>query len=118
MDVLQPKPVVRSAVEPVDVLIITAAAGEDDAVRAVDEGGLGEWDQTPGPSGFGFAVWRRWYQASDGSGRLSVALCRAYEMGSESTGNAAARLVDAYQPRCLAMCGVCAETRRRHKWAT
>jgi len=108
MDLLQPKPVVRPAVEPVDVLIVTAAAGEDDAVRAVDEGGLEEWEETPGPSGFGFAVWRRWYQAADGSGRLSVALCRAYEMGGESTGNAAARLVDAYQPRCLAMCGVCA----------
>jgi nucleoside phosphorylase/tetratricopeptide (TPR) repeat protein len=90
------------------VLIVTAAEGEDDAVRALDEGGLGVWEETPGPPGFGFAVWRRWYQTADGTGRLSVALCRAYEMGGESTANAAARLVDAYQPRCLAMCGVCA----------
>ena len=108
MDLAKPKPAFSSAVEPIDVLIIAAAAGEDDAVRAVDEGGLGEWEETPGPPGFGFAVWRRWYQAADGGGRLSVALCRAYELGGESTGNAAARLVDAYQPRCLAMCGVCA----------
>jgi hypothetical protein len=48
MDVHQPKPVFRSAVEPVDVLIITAAAGEDDAVRAVDEGGLGAWEERRG----------------------------------------------------------------------
>ena len=103
----QPSDPLLSAVQPLDVLIITAAAGEDDAVRMVDEGAFGAWEQTPGPPGFGFTVWRRSYQAVDG-GQLTVALCRAYEAGGEAAGNAAARLVDAYRPRCLAMCGVCA----------
>jgi len=56
MDLLQPQPVVRPAIEPVDVLIVTAVVGEDDALRAVDEGGLGEWEETTGPPGFGFGV--------------------------------------------------------------
>jgi hypothetical protein len=103
----QPTNPLLSTVQPLDVLIITAAAGEDDAMRMVDEGALGAWEQTPGPPGFGLTVWRRSYQAV-GGGRLTVALCRAYEAGGEGAGNAAARLVDAYRPRCLAMCGVCA----------
>ncbi|MCH8044837.1 MAG: tetratricopeptide repeat protein [Planctomycetes bacterium] len=93
--------------EPVDVLIITAAEDEDDAVRLVEDGAAGDWEETPGPPKYGFAVWRNRYQAADG-GHLSVALTRAYEMGAEGAGNAAARLVDFYKPRCLAMCGVCA----------
>jgi tetratricopeptide (TPR) repeat protein/nucleoside phosphorylase len=103
----QPTNPLLSSVQPLDVLIITAATGEDDAARMVDEGALGAWEQTPGPPGFGLTVWRRSYQAV-GGGRLTVALCRAYEAGGEGTGNAAGRLVDAYRPRCLAMCGVCA----------
>lgn len=94
-------------VEPVDLLIITAADAEDDAVREVREAALGEWRETPGPPGYGFAVWRNEYRAAAG-GRISVALTRAVQMGGEGAGNAAARLVDAYKPRCLAMCGVCA----------
>ena len=38
--------------KPVDVLIITAALGEDDAVREVEDGGLGPWEETPGPEGY------------------------------------------------------------------
>jgi hypothetical protein len=37
-------------------LILTAADGEDDAVRQVDEGAVGAWLQTPGPEGFGFML--------------------------------------------------------------
>ena len=95
------------SVEPVDILIVTAADSEDDAVRLVEDGAVSPWEETPGPSGYGFTVWRSRYLATN-DGQLTVALTRAYEMGGEGASNAAARLVDAYKPRCLAMCGVCA----------
>ena len=92
---------------PVDVLIITAADAEDKAVRLVEDGALGEWQETPGPPDYGFAVWKNRYRAADG-GALTIALSRTVEMGGDAAAHAAARLVDAYKPRCLAMCGVCA----------
>ncbi len=91
----------------VDVLIVTAADGEDTAVKAVDEGALGPWEETNGPEGYGFKVWFRQYET--GSGRpLRVAMTRASDMGTDAAVNAAGRLTDAYKPQCLAMCGVCA----------
>ncbi len=90
-----------------DVLIVTAADGEDTAVRAVDEGALGPWEQTDGPEGYGFKVWLCQYDTTSGH-PLRVGLTRAFDMGADAAGNAAARLTDAYRPRCLAMCGVCA----------
>lgn len=44
--------------ERIDVLIVTAALGEDDAVRGVHEGAIGPWRETDGPPGYGFKVWR------------------------------------------------------------
>jgi hypothetical protein len=43
-------------IEPVDVLIITAAEAGDDAVRLVEEGALDSWKETPGPPSYGFTV--------------------------------------------------------------
>ncbi|MEW6529660.1 MAG: tetratricopeptide repeat protein [Thermodesulfobacteriota bacterium] len=100
--------------KPVHVLIVTAARGEDKAVREVDEGGLGEWEKAKGPKGYPFKVWVRDYETHDGR-LMRVAVTRAYEMGASATGNAAARLVDFYKPQCLAMCGVCAGNPERTK---
>jgi nucleoside phosphorylase len=90
-----------------DVLIITAADGEDDAVRAVDDGAVGPWEEIPDLDDFGFTVWRCSFAARDGRS-LRVALTKAVQMGTEASGHAAARLIDRLRPRCLAMCGVCA----------
>ncbi|MBM4328088.1 MAG: hypothetical protein FJ118_13110, partial [Deltaproteobacteria bacterium] len=92
--------------KPVHVLIVTAARGEDEAVREVEDGGLGEWKETDDPEEYGFKIWFRDYETQRGSRR--VALTSALEMGPGPAGNAAARLVDLYKPQCLAMCGVCA----------
>jgi len=91
----------------VDILLITAAEGEDDAVRGVDDGALGSWTKIPGPDGYGFDIWGRQYQTPDG-GTIHIALTRPFQTGVEASGNAAGRLVDFFKPRCLAMCGVCA----------
>ena len=99
--------------KPVHVLIVTATRGEDDAVRAVDDGGLGVWkEETEGPEKYPFDIWLRDYQIQDG-GTMRVALTRAYKKGVEATADAAARLVDFYKPQCLAMCGVCAGNPKR-----
>ncbi|MGD8450188.1 MAG: tetratricopeptide repeat protein [Phycisphaerae bacterium] len=91
----------------VDILLITAAEGEDDAVREVDAGGLGQWTETPGPDGYGFKIWVRDYRTATGR-PLRIALTRAFQMGAAASGNAAGRLTDFFKPQCLAMCGVCA----------
>jgi nucleoside phosphorylase len=39
---------------------------------------------------------------------LRLALVRAFAMGVEAAGHAAATLTQYFRPRCLAMCGVCA----------
>jgi nucleoside phosphorylase len=93
--------------KPVDVLIITAALGEDDAVREVEDGGLGPWEEAPGPEGYGFKVWFGEFQTDSGK-PMRIALTRAYQMGTDSAVSAASLLTKAYSPRCLAMCGVCA----------
>jgi len=38
------------------VLIVTAAPGEDEAVRDIASGMLTPWRETDGPDGFGFKV--------------------------------------------------------------
>lgn len=91
----------------VDVLLITAAEGEDDATRLVDTGARGPWTKIPGPDGYGFPIWRREYDTPNGQ-PLTIALTRAFQMGVEASGNAAAQLTAFFHPRCLAMCGVCA----------
>ncbi|WP_224240306.1 tetratricopeptide repeat protein [Hyalangium gracile] len=91
----------------VDVLIVTALLLEYDAVLEVDSGALpgSSWQREVAPTGLEVAF--RTFQAEDG-GTLRVAVTRALEMGGVATAAAAAPLVHAYAPRCLAMCGVCA----------
>ena len=91
----------------VDVLIVTAIKLEYDAVLDVHTGATpgSIWRRERGPTGLEVAF--RTFQAADG-GTLRVAVTRALEMGGVATAAAAAPLVHAYAPRCLAMCGVCA----------
>jgi tetratricopeptide (TPR) repeat protein/nucleoside phosphorylase len=88
----------------VDVLILTAAEGEDDGVLAVREGRLGDWQKG---ERFGYPVWFADFR-STGGGVLRVALARPVEMGGEHTATTASPLVQDLKPQCLAMCGVCA----------
>jgi nucleoside phosphorylase len=89
--------------ERVDLLIITAAEGEDDGVLAVDEGRLGAWQKG---ERFGYPVWFANFHSLSGS-VLRVALARPVDMGGEHTAATASPLVNELKPQCLAMCGVC-----------
>ncbi|MFN7769343.1 MAG: hypothetical protein ACK5UC_19255, partial [Planctomycetaceae bacterium] len=99
-------PSINTLLDPVDILILTAADGEDDAVRAVNEGAVNDWTDSPSID-HAFPVWRRTYRADSGK-ILKVALSRSGQMGGDAAGSAAAGLVKLLKPRCLAMCGVCA----------
>lgn len=91
----------------VDVLIVTAVKEEYDAVLAVHTGARAgsAWEERPGPTGLAVAF--RTFITEDG-GELRIAATRALEMGGVAAANAAVPLVTEYQPRCIAMCGVCA----------
>ncbi len=88
-----------------DVVIITAAEGEDDAVRAVRDGALTEWTNESGPGGF--SVHSGVFSSSSGD-PLNFVLARAHEQRAEAAATMATALLEKYSPRCLAMCGVCA----------
>ncbi len=92
------------------MLIVTAIKLEYDAVLAVSTGALAgsEWEERPGPTKLKVAF--RTFHAR-GGGTLRVAVTRALRMGGEHAVNAAAPLIDAYDVRCVAMCGVCAGRR-------
>lgn len=102
----------RGAPERADVVILTALKEEYDAVLQVDTGAVpgSAWERRPGPSGTEVAF--RAFGSVDGS-VLHVAVTRAMEMGTVSAVSAVAPLVDAYAPRCLAICGVCAGRKGR-----
>jgi nucleoside phosphorylase len=94
----------------VDVLIVTAVKEEYDAALWVDTGAWpgSAWEKRPGPTRLEVAF--RTFRARDGS-PVRVAVTRALEMGGVATTNATVPLLSAYQPRCVAMCGVCAGRR-------
>jgi hypothetical protein len=95
-----------SPTDSVNVLIITALKEEYDEARKVDAGGLGNWETDRAG---GFEVAFRSYATNDAP--LRVALTWATRMRMTATAEAAARLIDKLDPRCLAMCGVCAGRR-------
>jgi nucleoside phosphorylase len=90
----------------VDVVVVTAAEGEDVALRGVDEGAVSAWEEIPRTAAFPFPVWLRTYRSSKGT--IRVLLTKALEMGVEASMLAATKLVTLCKPRCIAMCGVCA----------
>jgi tetratricopeptide (TPR) repeat protein len=86
----------------VDVLIVTTAKGDDEAVRAVDQGARGGWEATPKFAGLEWTVWTRTY-ASLRDEPLRVLLAPAPATGFD----ALSQLLDFCQPQCLALCGAC-----------
>ena len=89
---------------PVDGLILTAADGEDDAVRSV---GDQPWRIAKGPFSPPLTVWRADLPAAGGR-VLRLALSKSFQMGTDSAGTLAGMLGEHLRPKCLAMCGVCA----------
>ncbi len=93
----------------IDVVVITALKEEFDAVRAVSAGALGDWTRQHDSSGFPYDV--RQYACEPSDQPLQIALAQAVDMGSLAASQVAARLVKDLDPRCLAMCGICAGRR-------
>lgn len=95
----------------IDVLIITALHEEYVQVREVSAGASAgsEWETRPGPLGHEVAF--RSFASEHPGQRLEVAVTWAAGMGGVATASEAERLIAAYAPRCLAMCGVCAGRR-------
>lgn len=101
----------------IDVLVLTAADGEDVALRAVEDGAIGAWQEGELDTRDGDRAARRadpsWryglrdFARSDG-GTLRVAHVHARSMGETTAALVAMRFVVGLKPRLLAMCGVCA----------
>jgi WD40 repeat protein/nucleoside phosphorylase len=95
----------------IDVLIVTALQDELDAVRELRLDGQGRagWRQATDRNGLPY-YWRD-VSTTDSKEPLRVALALADDMGGTATATRAMALVDELNPRCLAMCGICAGRR-------
>jgi len=94
----------------VDVLVVTAAKGEDTAVRSVRSGLVGLWTEVEAdnkPNGFPFPLWRSRFEYSTKS-TIEVILARAPDQREHAASGIAAPLISHFNPYCIAMCGVCA----------
>jgi nucleoside phosphorylase len=91
----------------VDVVIMTAIALEYREALRVGAGALAgsQWEERRGPNELPVAF--RAFSGKEGR-PLRVALALAGDMGAVAATNALLPLVMAYEPRCVAMCGVCA----------
>lgn len=89
------------------MVILTAIRLEFDAVLKVDAGAVpaSAWEPVPGPSGLPVAF--RPFVVERGR-PLVVAVAVAPDMGATAAVNTLLPLVERLQPRCIAMCGVCA----------
>ncbi|MCB1034969.1 MAG: hypothetical protein KDD47_14170 [Acidobacteria bacterium] len=94
----------------VDVLIITALQDELNALKGIDLGAKegSTWEEKEDRRGFPY--WRRTFLHEDGQ-PLEVVVARPVDMGGAFATNLATRLVGELEPRCLAMCGICAGRR-------
>jgi len=90
-----------------DIVIITAADDEDSAVRDVREGIVGSWERVREYDAPLNLSWHATYQSTAG-GVLKCLLVRAPAQGGDSTASTAQSIIERFQPRVLAMCGVCA----------
>jgi tetratricopeptide (TPR) repeat protein/nucleoside phosphorylase len=89
------------------VVIVTATTLEYQAAKQVEAGAWegSRWEEEPGPNGLPVAF--RTFRGKEGK-PLRVAVAQAGGMAGVATVNALLPLVEKYQPRCVAMCGVCA----------
>lgn len=86
----------------IDVLIICALKDELDALLEVRAGVVNGWSRHDGDPEFWTATLR------GATGPLSIAAARATAMGGIVAAELATNLTKQLEPRCLAMCGVCA----------
>lgn len=93
-----------------DVVILTAIRQEFDAVLDVEAGAApgSAWELGVGPTGLPVA---HSLFMSEGGAPLRVTAAVSPEMGATAAVNTLLPLVDGLQPRCVAMCGVCAGRR-------
>lgn len=90
----------------VDVLLLTAADGEDVAVRSVNTGALDEWQDAEGPPRYPYKGKLRTFERP--LRPLRVLHVHAPQMGTPIAIDIASTFAQHFQPMCLAMCGVCA----------
>jgi len=87
----------------IDVLVVTAADGEDQAVRKI----FGEgWERIAPIPPINF-FWHKITLISKKGRYFTVALVRS-DMGTDSAGPIAQKMVDTLRPNFIAMCGICA----------
>jgi len=89
--------------EKIDILIITAADGEDTAVRKIFGG---NWERIS-PSPLLKIYWHKITLTSKKDRRFTIALVRA-DMGTDNAGPITQKMVDHLRPNFIAMCGICA----------
>lgn len=90
------------------MLIVTAIQLEYDAVLKVETGALpGSWEPHRDNNGLPFAV-RNFSSIRPEDRPLRVAVTCAADMGDVAVSNVVLPLLEQLDPRCLAMCGVCA----------
>lgn len=86
----------------IDVLVLAALKEELDAILEVKDGVLEAWARVEGDPPLHTVV-------LDGAhGPIRVVAVRQTKMAGVTTASLASRLIERLQPRCLAMCGVCA----------
>lgn len=93
-----------------DVLVITAAAGEDEAVRAVSKRAApAGWTKcNDKPPNFLYPLWECVFERVSGRRPMRVILARTPDQRGVATAGIAGPLISHFQPSCVAMCGVCA----------
>ncbi len=93
-----------------DVVILTALALEYQAALQLEAGAWegSQWEEEQGFEGLPVAF--RTFKGKGGR-PLRVVLAQAGDMGAVPATQALVTLVQAYRPRCVAMCGVCAGRR-------
>ncbi|MEX1369209.1 MAG: hypothetical protein AB1Z98_39135, partial [Nannocystaceae bacterium] len=92
-----------------DVVIITAADGEDTALLEVSDGVSSGWQEIDAPEAYPTKVYAAELESLVEPGRsLRVVTSRPPWMGGDFTSHVAGQLVNEFKPQCIAMCGVCA----------
>ncbi|HZF56167.1 MAG TPA: pentapeptide repeat-containing protein, partial [Polyangiaceae bacterium] len=92
----------------IDALIVTALFEELEAVLSLGDGGRDGWEDSRDPKGYPFHV--RTFEREDGT-ELRVAAATFNKM-AEAAGLRAASLIEHLEPKCIAMCGICAGNKK------
>lgn len=86
----------------IDVLVVAALKEELDALLQVRDGVRGAWTRVEGDPPLHVVV------LEGAKGPIRVVAARQTKMTGMTTASLASRLIERLQPKCLAMCGVCA----------